>query len=83
MFVQYGYVTEAERAADQRRRDAMQLIREIGDWQSVIVQQLEMLVRGHPPDAIRKRISEASIEYGERLSKIMNDEPYRLTGPSR
>jgi hypothetical protein len=82
-FVQYGYQTEAERAADERQRDAMQLIKEIGQWQAVIIGQLEQLVRGAPPDRIRTRISEASREYGVRLEMLLGVEPYRLKGPGR
>lgn len=82
-FVQFGYQTEAERAAGERQRDAMQLIKEIGEWQAVIVGQLEQLIRGAPPDAIRQRIAEASEEYGERLTTLLKAEPYRLTGPRR
>jgi hypothetical protein len=82
-FVQYGYETEAERAAAKKQRDAMQLVKEIGEWQQVIVGQLEQLIRGAPPDRIRKRIQEASSEYGIRLAALLEAEPYRLTGPSR
>jgi len=82
-FVQYGHQTEAERAADERQREAMQTIKEIGQWQGVIVGQLEQLIRGGPPDAIRQRIAEASEEYGVRLRAVMGAEPYRLTGPTR
>ena len=82
-FVQYGHETEAERAAAQRQRERLQLVKEIGEWQAVIVLQLEQLVRGAPPDRIRSRISEASREYGVRLEALLEAEPYRLTGPSR
>jgi hypothetical protein len=84
MFVQYGvHQTEAERAAAERQRERMQLVKEIGEWQAVIVSQLEQLIRGAPPDRIRKRIAEASEEYGVRLRTLLESEPYRLTGPSR
>jgi hypothetical protein len=82
-FVQYGHQTDVERAADERQREALQIIKEIGEWQSVIVLQLQMLVRGHPPDAIRQRIAEASREYGERLTSLLSQQPYRLTGPKQ
>lgn len=82
-FVQYGFQTEAERAADQRQRDGMQTIKEISEWQAVIIGQLEMLVRGHPLDAIRQRIAEASQEYGERLTKLLADRSCRIAGPKR
>jgi hypothetical protein len=82
-YVQYGYESADERAAAERQREALQLIKEIGQWQQVIVSQLEMLIRGSPPDAIRKRIAEASKEYGVRLEALLGAEPYRLTGPRR
>ncbi len=82
-FVQYGYQTEAERAAAERQRDAMQLVKEIGEWQTVITGQLEQLIRGAPPDRIRQRIAEASEEYGVRLRTLLEAEPYRITGPRR
>jgi hypothetical protein len=82
-FVQYGHQTEAERAAAERQRERMQIVKEIGEWQAVIVCQLEQLIRGAPPDRIRARISEASEEYGVRLRALLGPEPYRLTGPTR
>jgi hypothetical protein len=83
MVVHVPYMSEAEIAAARKQQDSMRLVKEIGEWQQVIVGQLEQLIRGGPPDAIRKRISEASAEYGERLGKLLKDEPYRLSGPAR
>jgi hypothetical protein len=82
-FVQHGHQSEAERAADVQQRERLQLVKEISEWQAVIVLQLEQLIRGAPPDGIRQRIAEASEEYGVRLRAIMEAEPYRLTGPTR
>jgi hypothetical protein len=82
-FVQYGYQSEADRAADGRQRDAMRLIKEIGQWQAVIVSQLEQYVRGADPKGVRERIAEASNEYGIRLKAIMNSSPPRISGPSQ
>jgi hypothetical protein len=82
-YVQYGHQTDAERAADERQREALETIKEIGQWQAVIVLQLQMLVRGHPPDAIRQRIAEASREYGERLTRLLEEQPRRIAGPKR
>jgi hypothetical protein len=81
-YVQYGHMTEAERAADERHREAMEMIKLISQHQAVIVGQLEQLVRGHPPDAIRKRIAEEAAEYGLLLEELMGSvDQYRLTGP--
>jgi hypothetical protein len=82
-FVQYGHQTEAERAADQRQRDAMDLIKRISQHQACIVSQLEMLVRGHPPDAIRARIAQEAVEYGLLLEQLMGSAQHRLTGTRR
>jgi hypothetical protein len=83
-FVQYGYQTEAERAAAERQRDAMALIKRISEHQAVIVGQLEQLVRGGPPDAIRARIAEEGVEYGFLLEELMGSvAQYRITGPRR
>jgi hypothetical protein len=37
-----------------KQRDAMQLVKEIGQWQAVIIGQLEQLVRGGPPEPSAK-----------------------------
>jgi hypothetical protein len=83
-FIQYGFQTEAERAADQHRRDLEQQLKELAQWQGVIVGQLEQLIRGAPPDRIRARINEASREYGIRLKALLESgSSYQITGPSR
>jgi hypothetical protein len=84
MFVQHGFPqSEAERAAAKRQQDALQCLKELSQWQAVIVGQLEQLIRGGAPDRIRLRIAEASEEYGIRLRALMEAEPYRLEGPRR
>jgi hypothetical protein len=83
MVVHVPYMSEAEIAAARKQREAMQLVKEIGEWQAVIIGQLEQLIRGAPPDRIRQRVAEASKEYGFRLAALLESEPYRLTGPAR
>jgi hypothetical protein len=70
-FIQFGYQSEAERAADERRRDALELVKEIGFCQATIVGQLEQLVRGGPPAVILQRIADEGTEYGIRLEAIL------------
>jgi hypothetical protein len=82
-FVQYGYhQTEAQRAAEERQRDAMELVKEISQHQAVIIGQLEQLIRGGPPEGILQRIAEEGVEYGVRLEailKLMGCEQRRIT----
>jgi hypothetical protein len=84
VFVQTIYSTPEEIAAARKQRDAMELIKRISQHQAVIIGQLEQLVRGHPPDAIRKRIAEEAAQYGVLLEELMGSvAQYRLTGPTR
>jgi hypothetical protein len=77
-------MSEAEIAAGRRQREAMELIKKIGQHQAVIIGQLEQLVRGGPPDAIRRRIAQEGAEYGILLEELLGSvAQYRVTGPTR
>jgi hypothetical protein len=83
-FVQYGHQTEAERAADQHKRDMEQQLKELGEWQDVIRLALSIMMRGGSNPASMKQIEEATEEYGRRFSAIMSYvSAIRLTGPKR
>ena len=83
-FVQYGvHQTEAERAADTQRRDIEQCLKELGEWQAVILIALGVMIRGGATKASLAQVENASAEYGKRFAKIMTyASAYRLAAPA-
>ena len=71
-YVQYGHQTEAERAADQHRRDIEQQLKEMEQWQAAIVGTLRIMVRGGATPNNLKQLEDATAEYGIRFSAIMD-----------
>jgi len=72
MVVHTPYMSQDEINAARRQEDALRRVKEISQQQAVIINQLEQLIRGAPPDAIKKRIAEASEEYGARLEWLLD-----------
>jgi hypothetical protein len=82
-FVQYGHMTEVERAAAEGQRQNALLLKEMKEWMDVLHLRVEIWCRNGPSQALRDGISEASAEYGERLERLLGSASIRLTGPSR
>jgi hypothetical protein len=83
-FVQYGHQTEAERAAEQHRRDIEQQLKELEQWAAVIVGNLRIMVRSGASKQNIRQLEDAQAEYGKCYSAIRDYASlHRLTGPNR
>jgi hypothetical protein len=83
-FVQYGvHRTEAERAADNHRRDIEQCLKELAEWQSVILIALGIQIRSGATKATDAQLDNACAEYGKRFTAIRDyTSAYRLAAPA-
>jgi hypothetical protein len=73
-------MTPGEIEAEERRRDAEEQLKQLGQWQNVIALNLGIWIRNGPSEAIRQQIADASNEYGICFQKIVGSSPHRLSG---
>ena len=70
-FEQYGvHQTEAERAADNHRRDIEQQLKELAEWQNCILVVLGIQIRSGATKATDAQLDNACAEYGKRFTAI-------------
>jgi hypothetical protein len=68
----HTYETPADAEAREKAAEMAQLLKELEQWQGVIATNLGIMIRsGATPNNV-KQLQEASAEYGERLSAIMD-----------
>jgi hypothetical protein len=80
----HSYETAADAAAREKATEMAQLLKELEEWQRVIVVNLGVMIRGGANRASLQQLEDATAEYGERFRAITDyASVYRLGRPSR
>jgi hypothetical protein len=84
-YVQYGQITEAERAEQQRQRQLDEWLKELESTQALIRIKLSIALRSGLDRDLREQIEEAAASYGEAFNRLMAACPARqiLVGKRR
>lgn len=79
----HSYETDADAVARETAAEMALLLKEIQDWQGVILIALGVMIRSGASKASLAQIDNATAEYGVRFQKIMEyASTYRLSAPA-
>jgi hypothetical protein len=80
----HTYETPADATARETAAEMALLLKEIQDWQGVILIALGIMIRSGASKASLAQIDEATAEYSKRFARIMNyASSYRLSVPAK
>jgi len=85
MYAQHGAPqTEADRAADNHRREIEQQLKQLGEWQNCILVVLGIQIRAGATKATNEQLDNACSEYGKRFTAIRDyTSAFRLAAPKQ